>query len=94
MAVDKLVKKGLSLREREEGSQRRYLLTLTDLGRQVTAHLCCDDDHTVWAARYLDLTEEELEVTIKTVDRIIALHSQHYLEHSVCAGCKDQVFNR
>lgn len=55
------------------------------------ADLRYDDDHTVWAARYLDLTEEELAVTIKTVDRIIALYSQHYLEHGVCVGRKDEV---
>ncbi len=94
VAVDKLVKKGLIHREREEGNQRRYLLTLTDLGRQVNAaHLCYDDDHTEWAAKYLDLTEEELAVTIKTVDRIIALYSQHYLEHGVCVGRRDDVSN-
>lgn len=92
VAVDKLVKKGLIRREREEGNQRRYLLTLTDLGRQVNAaHLCYDDDHTAWAARHLDLTEEELAVTIKTMDRIIALYSQHYLEHGVCVGRRDEI---
>ena len=44
--VDKLVEKGLVNRNREEGNQRRYLLTLTELGRVVSqAHMDYDDEH-------------------------------------------------
>ena len=91
VAVDKLVKKGLIRREREQGNQRRYLLTLTELGRQVNeAHLRYDDSHAEWAASRLDLTEEELAVTLRTMERVIGLYSQYYLESGVCVGRRNE----
>lgn len=91
IAVDKLVNKGLIHREREKGNQRRYLLTLTDLGRQVNeAHLRYDDEHTRWAAKRLGLPEDELKTTVHVLDRIIELYSGHYLEHGVYVGLKSR----
>lgn len=87
IAVDKLVKKGLVRREREEGNQRRYLLTLTDLGRRVhEAHLHYDGGHAEWAVENLDLTEQDLETTIRTMDCVVALYSQYYLKDGVYVG--------
>lgn len=90
LAVDKLVKKGLVRRDREDGNSRRYVLTLTELGRQVNdAHLRYDKDHTEWAAQHLDLTEEELAATIQALDRFIQFYAEHYLEHGVCVRKTD-----
>lgn len=84
IAVDKLVKKGLVHREREEGNQRRYLLTLTDLGRRVhEAHLQYDSNNAEWVIGSLDLTEQDLDTTIRTLDRIISLYSRCCLEHGI-----------
>ena len=84
IAVDKLVEKGLIRREREEGNQRRYLLTLTDLGREVNkAHLRYDEEHALWASEHLGASEEELETTSRVLDQVIALYSRRYLEHGV-----------
>ncbi|MCI8969926.1 MAG: MarR family transcriptional regulator [Oscillibacter sp.] len=84
IAVDKLVKKGLIRREREEGNQRRYLLTLTGLGWRVhEAHLRYDAANAEWAAGLLDLTEQDLETTIRTLDRVITLYSRRYLKNGV-----------
>lgn len=87
VAVDKLVKKGLVLREREEGNQRRYLLTLTELGRRVhEAHLRYDGGHAEWAVKNLNLTEQDLKTTIRTMDCVVALYSQYYLKDGVYVG--------
>lgn len=84
IAVDKLVEKGLIRREREEDNQRRYLLTLTDLGHQVNeAHLRYDEEHALWASEHLGAAEEELETTSRVLAQVIALYSQRYLEHGV-----------
>ena len=82
--VDKLVEKGLVNRNREEGNQRRYLLTLTELGRVVSqAHMDYDDEHARWVAEGLGLTEEELQVTDRSLNRIIEFYSENYLDHGV-----------
>ncbi|MDD3337244.1 MAG: MarR family transcriptional regulator [Lachnospiraceae bacterium] len=79
--VDKLVKKGLVNREREEGNQRRYLLTLTEKGWTVNgAHREYDDNHAAWVTRNLDISEEDLQTTRKTLDDVIGFYSRHYLK--------------
>ena len=54
------------------------------------AHLRYDDSHAEWAAGRLDLTEEELAVTLRTMERVIGLYSQHYLDSGVCVGRRDE----
>lgn len=81
--VDKLVKKGLVNRQREDGNQRRYLLTLTEYGRKVNkAHMAYDLQHAHWAAEQLGLSEEELQVTNHALEKIIEVYSSHYLERT------------
>lgn len=80
--VDKLVEKGLVLRRRVDQDQRRYLLSLTDLGRQVhSRHLARDEAHARWAAGQLGLDEAALRATNDALGRIIRFYSDHYLEH-------------
>lgn len=82
--VDKLVKKGLVNRQREEGNQRRYLLTLTEHGRTVSqAHVEYDEQHAQWVEKGLGLSEEELRITDKSLARIVAFYSQDYLGHEM-----------
>lgn len=80
--VDKLVEKGLVSRQREDLDQRRYLLSVTELGRQVHArHLARDEAHAYRAAAQLELDEESIRTTNGVLTRIIAFYSDHYLEH-------------
>ncbi|MEG1720721.1 MAG: MarR family transcriptional regulator [Pseudoflavonifractor sp.] len=80
--VDKLVEKGLVRRERVEDDQRRYLLALTPRGLAVhRAHLARDAQQVALFTQQVGLTREELEVTIRTMDRIIAFYSHNYIRH-------------
>lgn len=82
--VDKLVKKGLVNRSRADGNQRRYLLTLTEKGITVNqAHMDYDDSHARRVEEGLGLSEEDLLITKRSLDRIISFYSQHYLEHGM-----------
>lgn len=79
--VDKLVKKGLVNRCREDGNQRRYLLTLTEHGRNVSeAHEEYDTQHARWAAEQLGLSQEELQNTNHTMESVIEVYSRQYKE--------------
>lgn len=79
--VDKLVKKGLVNRQREEGNQRRYLLTLTEKGRSVNeAHSVYDAQHAEGVAKNLSVSEEELLVTNQTLQRVIEFYLENYLK--------------
>lgn len=90
VAVDKLVEKGLIRREREEGNQRRYLLTLTDLGRRVNeAHLRYDEAHVHWVAPRLGLSEEELQAANRTLEQVVRIYANHYLEAGKATGPRE-----
>lgn len=80
--VDKLVEKDLVRRERVGEDQRRYLLTLTGKGQTVhAAHMTYDSLHMQKLDRELTLTEEDLEVTCRTLEKIIGYYSRNYLDH-------------
>ncbi|MTQ96072.1 MarR family transcriptional regulator [Pseudoflavonifractor sp. BIOML-A6] len=84
--VDKLVEKGLVHRQRVDGDQRRYLLTLTDRGRLVHAsHIDRDAAHARWASEHLGLEEAELKTANEALSQIIAFYSQSYLSHGALA---------
>lgn len=75
--VDKLVIKGLVNRQREEGNQRRYLLTLTELGREVhNLHIAYDEKQAGQLLKGLDLSEEELAAGNQLLSKIIEFYSQ------------------
>ena len=83
LVVDKLVSRGLVLRTREAGNQRRYFLTLTELGRKVhEAHLAYDDEQALHAAEAIELSEEELQELSEHLDRFIAYYSNIYLKQA------------
>ena len=87
ITVDKLVEKGLVARQRVDEDQRRYLLTLTDLGRCVhMQHLAYDEAHARWAAEKLGVDEHSLRITNQTLDQIIQFYSRHYLVESSTAS--------
>lgn len=78
--VDKLVEKGLVHRQRVDGDQRRYLLTLTEQGRLVhRQHLAYDEAHARWAADRLGLEKDSLQVTNQVMEQLIHFYSEHYL---------------
>lgn len=80
--VDKLVSYGLVHRERENGNQRRYLLTLTEHGWTVhRAHMNYDESHARYAAQKLGMSAEELVDLNDKLDHIIQFYSTHYLDH-------------
>lgn len=82
LMVDKLVEKGLVRRERVDGDQRRYLLTLTEAGLAVhAAHLARDEYHTEKAGRELSLTEEDLTAANRVLEQINTFYSKNYLDH-------------
>ena len=88
--VDKLVEKGLVLRERERGNQRRYLLTLTDKGRRVNAaHLAFDMAHADDLALALELSEAELSTVNRTLQKTIRFYSERYLPDGQCIAVPD-----
>ena len=80
--VDKLVEKGLVHRQRVNGDQCRYLLSLTDLGRQIhNTHLARDEAHASWAAQHLGLKEDQLRSANDVLVQIIHFYTQNYLDH-------------
>lgn len=82
VVVDKLVEKGLVRRERVDGDQRRYLLTLTEKGWAVhRAHLDYDDRHVQKAGREVGLSVEELETANRALERITQFYAKNYIEH-------------
>lgn len=75
--VDKLVEKKLVYRQRERGDQRRYLLMLAPLGRQVYEELVRRAE--TYASEVVDalpLTVEELE----TAHRVLSILVEHYAD--------------
>lgn len=82
MVVDKLVARGLVHRTREEGNQRRYLLTLTPRGWDVhRAHMAYDESHARHAVQVLDMDEEELLLLNEQLEKIIQFYAENYLSH-------------
>ena len=80
VVVDKLVEKGLVVRTREDGNQRRYFLTLTERGWAVhQAHLAYDEAHAAWAAQHLGLSEADLAGVNRSLEQVIQFYSEHYL---------------
>lgn len=80
--VDKLVEKSLVCRERVGDDQRRYLLTLTEKGEAVhAAHLTYDSLHMQKLGRELNLPEEDLATTCRTLEKLIGYYSRNYLDH-------------
>lgn len=80
VVVDKLAEKGLVVRTREDGNQRRYLLTLTERGWAVhQAHLAYDEAHAAWAAQHLGLSEADLAGVNRSLEQVIQFYSEHYL---------------
>lgn len=79
-AVDKLVDKGLVRRRRVEGDQRRYLLTLTELGRQVDqAHMQYDQDHARMVLQTLALPCSDLEAANRVLERLLEYYPGTFL---------------
>lgn len=77
--VDRLTEKGLVCRQRAEGDQRRYLLTMTPLGRQINEELG------LWLAgqanrlaQALDLPCEDLEAANRVVSAMLAHYAELY----------------
>mgnify|MGYP002648682467 CR=1 FL=1 len=88
--VDKLVEKGLVNRRRVDQDQRRYLLSLTELGRQVhDRHLARDEAHAQWVAEQLGLEEDALRTTNDALARFIQFYSDHYLEHGALSTLRE-----
>ncbi len=82
VVVDKLVAKGLVIRTRVNGDQRRYLLTLTEKGWLIhRAHLKYDELHAQLAADELALTTDEVANANRVLERVIQFYSTHYLSH-------------
>lgn len=76
-AVDKLVEKGLVLRRRVEGDQRRYVLTLTGLGSEVyRAGLSAQEEAARRMAAILALPGSDLEAAGRVLERLL----EHYPE--------------
>lgn len=74
-AVDRLVSKKLVRRDRPEADQRRTLLTLTELGRQVNeAHIQHQRDLAYTLAEQLPLTLADLEAA----NRVLSVLAAHY----------------
>ena len=90
IVVDKLVEKGLVNRRRVDQDQRRYLLSLTELGRQVhDRHLARDEAHAQWVAEQLGLEEDALRTTNDALSRFIQFYSDHYLEHGALSTLRE-----
>lgn len=82
VVVDKLVEKGLVRRERVDGDQRRYLLTLTEKGWAVhRAHMDYDNRHVQKAGREVGLSVEELEIANRALERVIRFYAKNYIQH-------------
>ena len=80
--VGNLVDRGLVRREREKGNQRRYLLTLTEHGREVhAAHIAFDEENARRANESMGLSEEQLSDLSAYLDQFIAYASRTYLDH-------------
>lgn len=77
--VDRLVEKGLVRRQRAEGDQRRYLLTVTPLGRRINRELeqwMAAQAHTL--AQALSLPCSDLEAANRVVSAMLAHYAQLY----------------
>ena len=82
MVVDKLVCKGLVDRRRENSDQRRYLLTLTPLGKAAHEdHISYDDAHARKAAQELALNEDQLKALNQAMVQVIQFYAANYLDH-------------
>lgn len=77
--VDRLAGKGLVCRQRVEGDQRRYLLSVTPLGRQVSqelsrSYLLQGEE----AAKALSLSSQDLEAADRVIQALAEYCSHRY----------------
>lgn len=76
--VDKLMEKGLILRQRESEDRRRCVLTLTALGRQVNqAHVAFDSAHAAKVSAALELDEEDFRRANQVIAQLIDFHREY-----------------
>ena len=82
VVVDSLASRGLVKREREQGNQRRYLLSLTERGQEVhKAHIAYDTVSAQLACAAIGLSEDQLVELSSNLDKIIEFYSNTYLDH-------------
>lgn len=82
VVVDSLVSRGLVKREREQGNQRRYLLSITERGKEVhDAHIAYDTASAQRASIATGLSENQLAELSSNLDKLIEFYSSAYLDH-------------
>lgn len=75
--VDKLIEKGLVSREKSESDRRYCVLVPTEKGREVNqAHINRDMEHASIVAESIDLCEEELKETNKSLEKLIEFYTE------------------
>lgn len=75
--VDKLIEKGLVSREKSESDRRYSVLVPTEKGREVNqAHINRDMEHASIVAESIDLCEEELKETNKSLEKLIEFYTE------------------